>query len=183
MKGNLTHDNFWNKIFNIGGGEESRVSGYETIQLGFELMGANVKQIYEPRFNIIRNFHGGFLYDGDELENLFHYRQDNLKDYWKKIGKKYWYIKLARIVPKKLIKKFFIESVLKDSEAPAYWYKHDDEARLIAFFGSKEKYERLPSKWEYFPLSDFESHKDISTYQPIDYGFDIDKKDKNAKKD
>lgn len=177
LAGRLNHDNFWNKIFNIGGGKESRVSGYQTTQFGFELMGASVKQIYEPRFNITRNFHGGYLYDGDELEKLFHYREDNIRDYWKKIGKKYWYIKLGRIVPKKLIKKFSIESVFKDSEAPAYWYKHNDEARLIAFFGSKEKYEKLPSNWDEFPIWDYQEAIDNSVYKPIDYGFDINKKD------
>ena len=177
--GHLTYDNFWNKIFNLGGGEDSRASGYETTNYGFKLLGGQAKDFFEPRFNITRNFHCGFFVDGEELNNLLHYRKDNLKDYWKKIGKKYWYFSLAKICPKRLIKKMSIESVFKDSDAPAYWYKHRDYARIIAFFGSVEKYEKLPQKWDEFHLVDYTKEKTLSTYKPIDYGFDINKKDKD----
>lgn len=177
LAGNLNHDNFWNKIFNIGGSECDRLSGYETLDFGFKLMGGCVKDFYEPRFNIARNFHGGFLYDGEDLNKLFHYREDNITNYWAKIGKKYKILGAARIVPKKLIKKMSIESNFKDSDSPAYWYKNKDEARIIAYFGSVENYEKLPSKWDIFEIIDYSNLKNNEAYKPIDYGFDIDKKD------
>lgn len=179
LKGNLNYDNFWRKIFNLGGGEESRISGYETIQGGFSLFGGSVKDFYEPRFNITRNFHGGFFVDGDELEKLFHYRKDNINDYWNKIAKAHKELSFARIVPHKLIKKFSIETNFKDPISPAYWYKHNEEALLVAYFGSKEKYENLPQKWGEFKVYDYKEYRSLSTYKPIDYGFDIDKKDKD----
>ena len=178
LAGELNRDNFWGKIFNLGGGIGGRVSGYETIQGGFSLFGGDAKDFYLPYYNCLRNFHCGFFTDGDELEKLFHYRQDNINDYWQKILKAHPELKMARIVPKKLIKKFSIEKLFKDSNSPAYWYSHNDEARLIAFFGSKENYENLPKTWDKFELVDYKDAKTLKTYVPRDYGFDINKSDK-----
>ena len=177
LKGNLTFDNFWRKIFNLGSGEESRITGYETVQGGFELMGGDVKTFYSPCDCSLRNFHCGFYVDGEELNKLFNYRQDNIHDYWGKISKAHPEMKMARIVPKKLIKKFSIDSTKKDSNAPQYWYKHGDVARITAFFGSMEEYENQPKKWEDFKLWDAREAKTLKLYKPIDYGFDINKKD------
>ena len=175
--GHLNHNNFWNKIYNLGGGEKSRVSGYETINFGFKLLGGTAKDFYEPRFNVTRNFHCGFFYDGEILNDMFHYRKDDIESYWNKIGKKYWYFSLGKICPKKLIKKMSIEGAFKDSESPMYWYKNKDYARIIAYFGNVEKYESLPRSWDEFEIVDYTKEKTLSTYEPIDYGFDIDKRD------
>ncbi len=177
--GHLNNDNFWRKVFNLGAGEENCISGYDTFQGGFGLFGGSVKDYFKPNDNIIRNFHGGFYYDGDDLNNLFHYQNLNVNDYWKRMLKKYPYISLAKIAPKKLIRKFAVEKLFKDSNSPAYWYKHHDVPRLTAYFGSVEDYENLPTKWEDFPLPDYKELRNKKNYHPIDYGFDIDKKDQD----
>ena len=179
LKGELNHDNFWGKIFNLGSGEESRISGYETIQGGFALFGGDAKDFFEPNYNCVRNFHCGFFADGEKLNHLFHYRQDNVNDYWAKILLAHPIFKMAKIAPTKLIKKFSIMKIMKDSNAPQYWYKHDDIARLTAFFGSKEAYENQPKNWKDFPLWDYKAERSIVHYKPIDYGFNIDKSDKD----
>ena len=127
-----------------------------------------------------RNFHGGFFVDGDELNKLFRYRQENVNDYWGKIKKAHPALSLAKIVPTGLIKQFGIKRNFKDNDAPAYWYKHGDVARLTAFFGSKEAYEAMPKSWDDFPLWDYKKTSDMSAYKPVNYGFDIDKSDKDV---
>ncbi len=179
LKGNLNKDNFWRKVFNLGAIKENRVSGYETINAGFRLMGGSTDKFFDPNYNVTRNFHGGFYYDGDELDKLFHYQHDNLDDYWAKIGKKYPYIKMGRICPKGLIKSLAIKRLFKDNNSPAYWYKHNDVARITAFFGSMEAYENQPKKWEDFKFWDYLPYQDLSKYEPIDYGFDIEKSDRD----
>ena len=179
IAGKLNHDNFWGKIFNLGSGEESRITGYETVQGGFSLFGGDAKDFYDPNYCCTRNFHCGFYLDGEKLNELFNYRQDNIHDYWGKILKAHPEMKMARIVPKKLIKRFSIVSTMKDSNAPQYWYKHDDIARLTAFFGSKEAYENQPTKWEDFNLWDASDAKKLKPLKQIDYGFDINKSDKD----
>ena len=177
IKGNLTQDNFWKKVFNLGAGKENRISGFETIECGFKLMGSTGKKFYDPNYNITRNFHGGFYYDGDELEKLFHYQRDNIFEYWNKIKQKYPYMSMGKIMPSKLLKAFTIKPLLKDSNAPMYWYNHNDIPRLTAFFGGKEQFEKLPTKWEDFKIWDYRPYQDLSKYEPIEYGFDINKKD------
>ena len=180
LKGNLTQDNFWRKIFNLGAGKENRITGFATIDGGFKLMGSSCKKFYDPNYNVTRNFHGGFYYDGDELEKLFHYQRDKIDDYWGKIKKKYPYFAAGKIVPAKLLKAFTIKPLLKDSNAPLYWYKHNDIPRLTAFFGGKEQYEKLSSDWKDFELWDYKPYQDFDKYEPIDYGFDINKNDKEV---
>ena len=179
IKGHLTYDNFWRKVFNLGDGERNRINGYDTIQGGFTLIGGSVEKFYHPYDNVTRNFHGGFYYDGDELDNLFHYQNDSIDEYWGKVLKKYPYMSMAKIVPSSIIRKFAITRLYKDCNAPAYWYKHNDIARLTAFFGSKEAYEAQPQKWSDFKLWDYKAYRSTSTYQGIDYGFDINKSDKD----
>lgn len=179
LKGALTKDNFWNKVFNLGAGEQNRISGYETLEGGFKLIGGKTSSFFDPNYNALRNFHGGFYYDGDELENLFHYQHDNIDEYWNKVLKKYPYFACGKIVPAKIIKKFAIKRLFKDSNSPVYWYTHNDIPRLTAFFGSKEKYEAMPTKWSDFVLDDLRSVRSTKNYQPIDYGFDINKSDKD----
>ena len=177
LKGELNYDNFWKKIFDLGSGEENRISGYETVQGGFSLFGGKVDDFYNPNECCLRNFHCGYFADGEELNKLFHYRQDKIDEYWGKILKAHPSMGMAKFAPKKLIRKFSLEKTMKDSNAPQYWYVHNDEPRIIAFFGSKENYENMPKKWENFKLWDYKSHRNISDYKPINYGFDINKKD------
>ena len=82
-------------------------------------------------------------------------------------------------MPKFLIRKFVFEKLYQDSNSPVYWYKHHDIARLTAFFGSKEQYEELLTKdWKDFEKWDYLKDRSTSTYKAINYGYDIDKEDK-----
>ena len=179
IAGHLNYDNFWKKVFNLGDGEHNRISGYDTIEGGFSLFGGKACNYFDPNYNVTRNFHGGFYYDGDELEKLFHYQNDKIDEYWLKVLKKYPYYKMGRIVPAGVIKKFAIKRLFKDSNSPAYWYKHNDIPRLTAFFGSKEEYENLPTTWDKFKLDDLKVTRSVKSYVPINYGFDINKSDKD----
>lgn len=179
IKGELNHDNFWGKIFNLGSGEENRITGYETVQGGFSLFGGDVKDFYNPNDCCVRNFHCGYFADGERLNNMFHYREDKIDEYWAKILKAHPILKASRIAPKSLIKKFTLEKTMKDSNAPQYWYAHNDEARITAYFGSMKEYEDQPREWKDFDLWDYKNERSIVHYKPIDYGFNIEKSDKD----
>ena len=179
IKGNLSKDNFWNKIFNLGGGENNCISGFETMEAGFVVFGSTAKKLYDPNFNCTRNFHGGFYYDGDLLDKLFHYKRDDFHEYWKKILKANPMMKLGKYVPSKMMKAIVVKPLFKDSNSPMYWYDHHEDEKLTAFFGSREAYEALPKKWEDFYLWDFKKDRNKANYKPIDYCFDINKDDKD----
>ncbi len=185
---------FWKQCFNIGSSSTNQITGYDTLNDGFKLTGGTTKDFFKPYFNGTRNFHGVWFQDGEKLNKLFDYVSQDVKDYWGQIGKKYWYYKFGKIVPKSVISKLAIQKLFKDDNSPAYWYKHNDTARLTAFFGSKEDYEKLPKKWDEFALLvenktpdgkeiDYSKLKDKKNAKLLDYGYDINKKDSEISKE
>lgn len=184
---------FWKKIFNIGANGRNQITGYDTLNDGFKLIGGTTKNFFKPYFNATRNFHGVWFYDGNELDDLFHYVSQNMSEYWRHIAKKFWYYKLGKIVPKKLISKLVIQNLFKDDNSPAYWYRNNDIAKLTAFFGSKENYENLPKDWNNFNLIvenktpdgkelDFNKLNKKENATLINYGFDYNKNDSEITK-
>ncbi len=180
--------NFWNKIYNIGGGESCRVTGFETFDRCFALTGRSAKKYFKPNWNIARNFHGGWFYDSDELEEILNFRSESMEDFWTRTGKKYGYFKLAKIVPASLISAFAIKRLFKNTNSPGYWLKNGKEGRIKAFFGSREDYEKIPDKWEDYPLLsegkledgseiNYSELKDIKNAKPrlLNHGYDESK--------
>lgn len=177
---------FWRRVFNIGAKKENRITGYTTLSDGFKLMGGNTKKMFNPDFNATRNFHGMWFYDGDKLEELFHYQKDTCKDYWARMKRKNWYYTFGRIIPAKLISKLVIQRLFKDNNSIKYWYNHKDDARIFASFGGYKEYEKIGKDWNNFYLLDenkkssgdfisFEDLREKRNAKLIDYGYDIKK--------
>ena len=177
---------FWKKVFNLGGGEVNCLTGFDTLNDGFKLIGGSAKDFFKPFYNATRNFHGMWFYDGKVLDDMFHYQSQTTDDYWKEILKNHSYYKMGKIVPKGLISTFAIKRLFKDDNSPAYWFKHNDEAKMLAYFGGSEKYKKIPSKWEEFNLLvegkdengekiDYENMRKVKNAKLINYHCDLDK--------
>ncbi|WP_438847420.1 NAD-dependent epimerase/dehydratase family protein [Anaerocaecibacter muris] len=188
LAGELDETNFWEKCFNIGGGAVNRIIGYDTLNDGFKMIGGTAKNFFKPYYNATRNFHGLWFTDGDELDKLFGYVEQDTTAYWKHIAKLHPAYGMGKIVPKSLIASFVIKPLLKNYNAPSYWAAHGDEARLTAYFGGRDKYEDLPEKWDGFPLlsegrdewgEPIDYEKLRTTPTEIDHGFDFSKADKD----
>ena len=189
LENNLNEDNFWRHCFNLGAGEKCRITGYETMDLGFKKIGCSFFDFFEPNYNCIRNFHGMWFSDGDKLEKLFHYQGETPEEFWDNVLKTHKYFKLSKLCPKKLIKAFTIKPLLKDDNAPYYWYKHKDEAKMLAYFNGSDKYEAISKDWKDFPilaLGKDRFNKDVDyeylrTHPTrINHFFDIDKNRKEV---
>ena len=73
-KGTLGNS-FWNHFFNIGSGEQYRISNYEFECLLLGTLGlAGPEKLFDPNWFITKNFHGQFYADGDKLEDFLHFR-------------------------------------------------------------------------------------------------------------
>lgn len=174
---------FWKKCYNMGGGETTRVYGWQTLDEGFAMIGGSVQDFFQPWYNAIRNFHGMWFLDSGELNDLLSFRTQSHTDYWNEILKMNPYYSLGKIVPKKLIAFFVIKRLLSDKNAPSYWANHGDAARVTAYFGSMEKYNELRKKsWKEFSLPAKTLHKNPinctggNENWHFDYGFDFNKK-------
>jgi len=69
------------KIFNLSGGESCRTTYKELLSGSFEIFGLG-KLNFPAKAFAEKNFHCGFYEDGDDLENILHFRKDTLQDYY-----------------------------------------------------------------------------------------------------
>lgn len=174
-----TPDKFWRRCFNISGGKQNRNYGINTFDDGFKVVGGSAKAFFKPWYNATRNFHGAWFLDGDELNDMFDFQSQSTDDYWREVFDAHPSFKLGKRVPKRVIGYFVVKRLLKDPNAPAYWAKNGDEARLIAYFGSRENYEKLKkADWTDIALPDRDGIKDLDdNAKPVYYGFDFTKSD------
>jgi hypothetical protein len=93
-----------------------------------------------------------YYLDSDLLDSLLHFRQDGLADFWSRMGRKYWYFHLAKIVPPSLLKALVFKPLLKNDNAPMYWLNHDYQGHIKAFYGGRDAFEKIPRKWRDYPL-------------------------------
>ncbi len=181
-------ENFWNRCFNIGSVAENRLTGYDVLNDGFALIGGGAKRFFTPKDNAVRNFHGVWFRDGYKLQELFEYQTQSTGDYWREMKRKHPVYACGKTVPKAVIKKFVIDRLKGDPNAPAYWAKSGDEAKITAYFGGTEEYEKLTCDWKKFPLlsegklsdgtvCDFASLKNPDKQERLNHGFDDGKED------
>lgn len=176
-------DGFWNKVYNISGFPDDRVTGFEVYDRLMQMIGAGAKSLFEAKDNVTRNFHGVWFADSDILDNMFGYRTHRLDDYVKLLLKSHRVYSLGKLVPKRLIKKALFDKLKKCENAPAHWAKTGQTERMIAYYGGADAHEKLGG-WDTFPLLcegkradgsdiDYASMKDASNY-PADPMFMTD---------
>ena len=172
-------DKFWKRCYNIAGGKSNRCYGMQTFDDGFAVVGGSTKDFFKPGYNAARNFHGVWYLDGNELNDMFHYQSQTPGMYWQEIFKAHPMFKLGKAVPKRVIGYFVVKRLLKDKNAPAYWAAHNDEAKMIAYFGGKDKYNELQQlTWNDYALKDSAEIQNLTDNEsPVNYGYDIDKPD------
>lgn len=86
------------KIFNVSGGEKFRTTYREYVKKVFKTYGLSFKFI-ASWFMAEKNYCGGYYKDGDELENILHFRSKNLSVYYNNTLAKYKN-KISRSLPR-----------------------------------------------------------------------------------
>ena len=178
----LNYQNFYKKVFNVGN-KNNRLTGYETFNEGFKMLGAGCESFFEPNFNVLRNFHGAWFRDSDKLNEMFNFQNDQISLFWDKLIKQNKIVTLGKFLPKKLIKKLVIERLFEDKNAPRFWINHQDEAKIKAYFINLDTFYKIPKTFEEFGLfckqSNYLCIKNNTNYQRINLFFDINKKDED----
>lgn len=182
---------FWKKCYNIGGGACNRVTGYDTFDEGFKIIGGSTQKYMKPQWNSIRNFHCMWFQDSHILNDYFDFQKEDIKDFWQEILSSHKYYTLGKLVPAKIVSKLAIERLLKDDNAPRYWVKTNQIGKIKAFFGSKENLSCMPSDWSEFPILahgqladgsiDYNDMRDITKLKEhgyiLNHGYDESKPD------
>lgn len=127
-----TQEQLSRTIFNLGGGESCRI-GYEGfLERSFDVFGLGELNFPDKAF-AEKNFHCGFYADGDELENILHFRNHSLEDYFKMEREK---VSSFKKFGASLLRKPIKYYLLKQSE-PLMAIQENDVKMKEQFFGKK----------------------------------------------
>lgn len=123
------------KIFNLGGGAECTTTYGEFLAKNFELFGLGALDFPSHAF-ATKNFHCGYYEDGQELEDILHFRRDTLTDYYQEVGASIpWITRMAAKATRKIVKSY----LLSKSEPYKAWVEQDEKAMQLYFRESDEK--------------------------------------------
>ncbi|MEG1613966.1 MAG: NAD(P)-dependent oxidoreductase, partial [Oscillospiraceae bacterium] len=168
-------DDFWGRFYNIGSGKEFRITNYEFEDLLLSGIGMGKdasKKLFEPNWFITQNFHGQWYTDSDVLDDYLHFRHYvPVTEYFGNISKSLPpYMKLSFLATNKLGKAFMKKIALDKRFGTLTGIENNDQERMSAFFGSKEKWSNLPTDWA---MTDISRPSDVPTY--LDHGYDESK--------
>lgn len=174
-------DEFWRRFYNIGSGEEYRLTNYEFEELILETLGlGSPKKLFEPHWFVTRNFHGQWYYDGDVLENYCHFRANiPVKEYFKQMMTKvesFYRLAFLGRPYAPILRNTWMKSIAKTEEYGTLWWAENKvKERMTAYYGSQENFEKLPRKWAEFKLV-FPSKKlNAEDIIVLDHGYDEEK--------
>jgi len=118
------------KIFNLGGGESCRITYRKMLETVFNIVGLKKLDFPEHAF-AGTNFHCGYYADGDDLEQILHFRKQTLQNFYNAYRKETTaFMKKSTALLSFLIKR----KLLKHSE-PYQAYREKDEPLMKRFFG------------------------------------------------
>ena len=165
-------NDFWQRFYNIGSGAEYRITNYEFECLLLDAISCpRPEKIFNPEWFVLRNFHGQWYADSQQLEDYLKFRANvPVKEYFEQMGKTVaWYYHLAKICPPIFIKWGMMPMAYKEKWGTQWWIKHQDMNRINAFYGSMEAYKNIPG-WD---KQDLSHPSEEVTY--LDHGYDESK--------
>lgn len=167
---------FWKRYYNIGSGDEYRISNYRFMRLLLSAVGCpRPEQIFSNKWFATRNFHGAWYADGDVLENYLHFRANiPVEKYFHDMAHAKsvpWYIKFAATTK---IAKLFPRCVklgmgmiaLSPEHGTRWWVRHHKDLRINAYYGGWEEYKKIGS------FKDTDLSEPSKTPVLLDHGYD-----------
>lgn len=168
-------DSFWNRFYNIGSGPQYRLSNYEFEQKLLKVIGCPPpEKIFEPRWFVLRNFHGQWYLDGKVLDDYLHFRANiPVDEYFQSMAKQLpWFFKLTPLAPAWIIKLALKRLAYSKNTGTQDWIKTNNKQRISAYYGSYEQWKAIPD-WQHFDVSRPMDNPDNAVV--IDHGYDESK--------
>lgn len=146
-------EEFWNDIYNIGGGESCRVVNHQFMSKVGLLAGVkDFRAMFEANWFATRNFHGQWYEDSQRLEDFLQFRRESIDDYIAGMRARLplWRRLLMKCLPASVMKAA-MRRVAEGPGGPLYWMAHNDADHIAAYFGSKAEWEAIPA-WDKYEL-------------------------------
>lgn len=155
LMANACEDNipeeFWRRVYNIGGGEKFRTFNYDFLTRSGKSSGIDATKIFDLNWFATQNFHGQWYEDSDELEKYLKFRNGTVNDYMDAVSKQ-GKIKrfFTKLIPASLLKKYVMKPIaFKKDYGTMDWVEHNNTKKINAYFSSKQQWEQIPD-WENF---------------------------------
>ncbi len=163
-------DDFWCRIYNIGGGASMRTTCYESLSAIFKLRGMDFREVVEPSWFVTRNFHMQWYEDSQLLEDYFHFQNHTFQDFLR-IRQETLPpdVRNRKPVPNSAIREKRFLPLVVSKNGPMYWIVNNLMKRINVFFGSKEKWAQIPG-WDAF-----EHVRPTDKPQRLNHGYDEEK--------
>lgn len=143
-------DEFWNDVYNIGGGEGWRLTNWELQLLMTGALGVkDVRRWYDRNWFATRNFHGHWYTDSDRLQDLVPFREDTFQAALDRAIRANPTLRMAGKVPPAIVKHFVMKPLTQRRRGTMRYLAEDDRAGIDAFFGSREAWGRIGT-WDTF---------------------------------
>jgi nucleoside-diphosphate-sugar epimerase len=144
-------EDFWGRIYNIGGGESWRLTNWELQTIIGAATGVkDIRKWYDRNWFATGNFHGFWFTDSDVLESLVPFRQDTFDEAMDRaIAAAPVGVRLAGKIPATLIKHLVMKPLTIKPRGTMAMIANDDTAKINAYFGSRQEWENI-GDWSTF---------------------------------
>ncbi len=162
-------EDFWQRVYNIGGGEPYRTYNYEFLDRASRASGMNdFRKLFDLNWFATQNFHGQWYEDSDVLESYLPFRTGSVDTYLDELGRMN---SLAKFIMKVLPASFLRNNVMKPvahkkEYGTMYWIEQEVHEKIGAYFGSKEAWSILPT-W-----ATYQAERPSATPLRLSHGYD-----------
>ena len=136
-----TPDDFWGRVYNMGGGPQCRFVYSEYMERSFPLFGlGHFSKIMDRNWFGLRNFHCCWFEDSTVLNDYLGHWRHSYEDHLAEVERNVpWYMKLGgKIGPAPIVKMY-----MKRLADPLHWIQNGETEKIKAFFGSREAWANI----------------------------------------
>lgn len=161
-------EEFWQAIYNIGGGEEWRLTNWQLQNAIGSAMGVHdIRRWYERDWFALTNFHGQWYTDSDRLHELVPFRKDTFAEAMERaIAAAPSSVRSAGKVPPWIVKNLVMKPLAYKPRGTMHALRRRDRDEIAAHFGSEERQRRI-GDW-----SSFTAPEPSRTPSFLDHGYD-----------
>ncbi|KAK8867255.1 hypothetical protein M9Y10_010232 [Tritrichomonas musculus] len=182
-KNNELSPDFWKRFYNIGSGENYRLTNYEFENLIFENIGlGKVDNSFQPNWFSSKNFHGHYYIDSDVLEDYLHFRENlpTIEYFQRMLTKIDFYYRIPKYLPMKRTISFFVKIFMKliastKTLGSIDWIRSNNTERISAFYGSLEEYNQIPKDWSHFKIEKYNTSISDGITRKLNHGYNENK--------
>ena len=182
-KNNDLSPDFWKRFYNIGSGQNYRLTNYEFENLIFENIGlGKVDNSFQPNWFSSKNFHGHYYIDSDILEDYLHFRENlpTIEYFQRMLTKIVFYYRIPKYLPMKRLISFFVKMFMKiiastKTLGSIDWIRNNNTERISAFYGSLEEYNQIPKDWSHFKIEKYNTSINDGITRKLNHGYNENK--------